>query len=63
MIPDKEKGEGSFSASDNMEADPEFQDSMEEMTDDFFKETDPEFHALLKKVGGHIADEDPTEED
>lgn len=60
---EEKKGEGNISESDAFEATPEFHESLEEMNDDFFAEHDPEFYALLKKVGGANVNEEAAKGD
>lgn len=43
--------------SDGLEASPEFDETMEEMSEDFFEESDPEFAELLKRVKGNVKQE------
>lgn len=60
----EEPKDGAISISDSVEAQADFQEELELQNQDFFKENNPEFYALMQKHGGvqktidEIVDED-----
>lgn len=61
---DKDQKDGLVSISDSVEAQADFQEELENLHQEFFKENNPEFYALMQKHGGvqktidEIVDED-----